>query len=353
MKKLTVNTDDLYEIIIENDILDNVGFEINNIYKNKKIAIVTDENVFSIYGHRLETALTKYNYLPFFIVIKPGEQSKSVGTLMNVYSKFIDFGITRKDLIIAFGGGVVGDLTGFAASTYLRGIDYIQVPTTLLAQVDSSVGGKTAINMKQGKNLVGSFYNPKKVIIDTAVLNSLSDKYIKDGLGEVIKYGCIKNSELFDTLLSLKDTKNLFKIMEQVIFTCCSIKRDIVEKDEKDTGTRMLLNFGHTFGHALEKYFNYDKYTHGEAVALGMYYITKKSEALGYTELGTAQKIKEILNKYNISYRTPDVNIDEILKIINLDKKNLSSSMNLILIEKIGSAFIKNVPTYDLNKFIN
>lgn len=339
-----------YDIVVQNGLIKNLGYEINNIYINKKIAVITDENVFAIHGSYVKQALEKWHYDCKFIVIEPGESSKSMETLKSVYEQLIDFNLTRSDLIIALGGGVVGDLSGFAASTYLRGVDYVQVPTTLLAQIDSSIGGKVAVNLEQGKNLIGSFYHPKKVLIDPDVLDTLTDKFIKDGLGEVIKYACIRDSAFFQMLLSINTKEQLFNNLEYIIYTCLNIKRELIEKDEYDKGERMLLNFGHTLGHAIEKYFKYE-YSHGEGVSLGMYYITEKSEALGITEPGTAEKIKNMLINFNIDDNLPDLNMNMIKDTVLLDKKNISGNMNLILLRKIGDAFIKSVPIKDINKF--
>lgn len=339
-----------YEIVIQKGILINSGHEVNKIYNGKKIAIVSDENVFKLYGDDLKEALNKYHYECHFIVISPGEKSKSLEVLKNVYDKLVDLNITRSDLLIAFGGGVVGDLAGFVASTYLRGINYVQFPTSLLAQIDSSIGGKVAVNLDRGKNMVGSFYQPKKVIIDPALLDTLPDKFIKDGLGEVIKYSCIKDSSFFKSLLNIKTNEQLFEHIEDIIYTCCIIKKDFVEKDEHDTGERMLLNFGHTMGHAIEKYFNYG-YSHGEAIAIGMYYITRNSEYLGYTEPGTSESIKKMLVNFNIEYNIPNLKMDILKETVLLDKKNNSGKMNLILLKKIGEAFIECVPVEDINKF--
>jgi len=340
-----------YDIIIEKGILENIGYEIKKIYNGQKIAIITDDNIYSIYGDDLNNTLIKYGLQPNFITIRPGEKSKSMEVLNNVYSDLIKYKITRSDLIIAFGGGVTGDLAGFAASTYLRGIDYVQIPTSLLSQIDSSIGGKVAVNLKQGKNLVGSFYHPKKVLIDPNVLNTLPNEFIKDGLGEVIKYACIDNSNLFELLMNIKSIEELYDSFEDIIFTCCNIKKEIVEKDERDTGIRMILNFGHTLGHAIENYYNYETYTHGESVALGMYYITQKSESLGYTEQGTSERIRKLLLNFNIDYNLPKVNMEDIKKSIYLDKKNISGNINLILLNKIGDAFIKKVPINDIGNF--
>ena len=242
-------------------------------------------------------------------------------------------------MIIAFGGGVVGDVAGFAASTYLRGIPYIQVPTTLLSQVDSSIGGKVAVNLNVGKNLVGSFYQPRLVLIDTKVLDTLPDRYIKDGMAEVIKYACIEDEEFFDFLNNL-DVSNLSSNIEDIVYKCCNVKKLYVEEDEKDTDIRMKLNFGHTIGHAIEKYFDYKKYTHGEAVAMGMYNITVNSEESGYTKEGTSEKIKGILIRFGLEYSLPEMDREILEQTIKNDKKNLSNKLNLIYLKKIGEANI-------------
>lgn len=353
MKKLNMNLGSITSnIIIEKGIIKNAGREIRKVYSSNKIAVVTDENVFGLYGEILEKSLAAENFTPTFIVIKPGEQSKTVDTLKHVYSNLVSMGITRGDLIVALGGGVVGDLAGFAASTYLRGIDFVQIPTSLLAQIDSSIGGKVAVNLDEGKNLIGSFYHPKLVLVDPEVLNSLPEKFVKDGLGEAIKYGCIRDKELFSMLLDIKSNFELLDNIEDIIFRCLSIKKETVEMDEKDKGIRMLLNFGHTIGHAIEKYFNYEKYSHGEAVSVGMYWITKKSEEMGITEKRTSDKIKGALENYGIEYTIPHLDREEIIKNILVDKKNISGKLNLILLKDIGNAFIYTIPEQETSKFI-
>jgi 3-dehydroquinate synthase len=341
-----------YDILIEKGILKDAGSEIKKIYNGIKIAVITDKNVYSLYGNILNDALTSYGFNADFIIVDPGEKSKSVEVLENVYSNLVEFNITRGDMIITFGGGVVGDLGGFAASTYLRGIPYVQIPTSLLAQIDSSIGGKVAVNLKQGKNLVGSFYQPKKVLIYPDLLSTLPPKFIKDGLGEVIKYACIKSLDLYELLINIKSKEELFNNIDKIILTCCTIKKEIVEEDELDTDIRMLLNFGHTLGHAIENYYNYETYSHGEAVAMGMYYITLKSEILGYTELGTSDKIKEILHNFKIDYSFPIMGLDYINQSLCKDKKNISGNINLILLKKIGVAYINQIPIENIYNFL-
>ena len=341
-----------YPIYIKRGLIENIGSEIKNIYKNKKIAIITDSNVESLYGCEIENNLKKENFVVKKIIIKPGEKSKSFITLQEVCEEILEFGLTRGDLIIVFGGGVVGDLGGFAASILLRGIPFIQIPTTLLAQIDSSVGGKVAINSRNGKNLVGSFYQPEAVFIDPNLLNTLSERVFNDGIAEVIKYGAIKDEKLFHNLLEYDTKQGLMDNIEEIIYACCNIKKNVVEVDERDMGERMLLNFGHTIGHGIEKMFNYERFTHGEAVAMGMIAITKNSELLGITEEGTLELLIKVISKYNLPIVLPDMNKDGFLKAVLLDKKGNNENMNLILLKKIGCAFIKKINNVDIDKYV-
>jgi 3-dehydroquinate synthase len=341
-----------YPIYIKNGLLKDIGEEVNKIYNGKKIAVITDSNVNELYGQRVLDSLKKSGFESFKIVARAGEESKSFKTLLEVYDKLLDYKINRGDMIIALGGGVVGDMAGFAASTFLRGISLIQIPTTLLAQVDSSVGGKVAVDLPRGKNLVGSFYMPKAVFIDPLLLGTLNNKFFSDGMGEVIKYGAIKDKELFYKLINYENKEALLKEIDKIIYTCCSIKANIVEVDEKDTGERMLLNFGHTIGHAIEQFFNFTKYSHGEAVAMGMFAITKLGEELGKTETGTSVAIKDILERYNLPWMLPEIKSEDIIKAISLDKKNIGEDLNFILIKSIGNSFIEKINEKMINEYL-
>lgn len=341
-----------YSILIKRDILEDIGTEIRKLYKNNKIAVITDSNVEALYGKKLLKSLEKHDFQTKIITIKPGESSKSLDTAKNIYEELLDFEITRGDMIVALGGGVVGDIVGFVASTLLRGIPFIQIPTSLLAQIDSSVGGKVAVNLPRGKNLVGSFYHPQAVFIDPELLRTLDKRFLYDGMAEVIKYGCIKDKALFEKLMTIETEEELLRNMEEIILNCCKIKRDIVERDEKDHGERMLLNFGHTIGHAIEKYFAYKKYTHGEAVAIGMYNMTKKSEEMGLTEEGTSEFIKKAIIKYNLPYKIPYSNLDKLIAAIGLDKKSKGNDLSIILLDRIGEAFIKKIDRKDIGEYI-
>ncbi len=321
-----------YDIIIEKGIFSKLGDVISDV-ADGKLFVVTDENVDSIYRDKLYSALNGYNFE--YLVLPAGEKTKCMTMLEKIYSSFADAKITRADTVIAFGGGVIGDITGFAAATYLRGIDFIGIPTTLLSQVDSSIGGKVAIDLPQGKNLVGSFYPPKKVIIDTDFLNTLPERVFNDGMAEVIKYACIRDAKLFDVLCG-----DITERMEQIIYMCLDIKRQVVEADEFDKGERMILNFGHTFGHAVEKMYNYETYTHGEAVAIGMLKITSATEKMGYTVSGTTDKLKKLLEKYNLIFDDFTFNADDAMSIMALDKKSDSDYINYIFIKSIGTCEI-------------
>lgn len=342
-----------YEITIQKGLLYSIGEVLKKQYEGKKIAIITDSNVDKIYGETMKNQLKEAGFKFCTIVVDPGEKSKSLEGLQRVYDDLIGFGITRGDLIIAFGGGVIGDLAGFAAATYLRGIPFIQVPTSLIAQIDSSIGGKVAINLPQGKNLIGAFYHPDRVLIDPQLLNTLEKRYFSDGMGEVIKYGAIKDAKLFSHLLEYQSQSDVLEHIEEIISTCCNIKKDIVEADERDQGERMLLNFGHTIGHAVENYFNYNVYTHGEAVAIGMYQITKNSERKGITEKSTADLIKKVLIKYHLPYETPKIESEELLKIIKRDKKGMTNTLHIIILQEIGKSMIKKVSYEELREYIS
>lgn len=340
-KKLHVNLlDKSYDIIIKKGLLSEISEEIKNIYSGKKLFIITDDIVAKFYLKKVVSNLSENGFLVDYIILPNGESAKSLSSLEPIYNKLIDFKMTRKDMIITLGGGVIGDLGGFVASTFLRGINFIQVPTTLLSQVDSSVGGKVAIDLKKGKNLVGSFHQPKLVLIDTDVLNTLETRTIKDGFMEVLKYGLIFDKEFFDFLYNLKTREDILNNIEHIVYTSCDHKRRVVEEDERDTGERMKLNFGHTLAHGIEAYYNYEKYTHGEAVGIGMYEITKLSEEKGLTKNGTSEKIKDLLLDLNMEYNINAVNNNEILSHISADKKNEGNVLNVILLNDIGNCYI-------------
>lgn len=329
-----------YDIIIEKGAFSNLYKYTEDLTRGKKIFAVTDDNVDSFYGAKICEMFSGCEFKK--VVLPHGETTKSTQYLNKLYSEMAQFKMSRSDMIIAFGGGVIGDLVGFAAATFLRGIKFIQVPTTLLSQVDSSVGGKVAIDLPEGKNLVGSFYPPCRVIIDPELLNTLPRRVFNDGMAEVIKYGAIRDAKLFDMLLGDIDS-----CLEEVIQICVNIKKQVVENDEFDTGERMILNFGHTFGHAVEKLCNYTTYTHGEGVAIGMLRITRKSEAMGITREGTSAKLREVLAKYDLVFDDYTFNSEQARDVLLLDKKSSKDTINYIMISKIGEVIIKEIPKTD------
>ena len=343
MKTLKVNIlDRSYEIHIAEGILNQSGSMIQKVFQGEKIAIVTDSNVEPLYGAQVMDSLIASGFSVKIITIPAGESSKSKEQLFYLYEEMLSFGLTRTDLVVALGGGVVGDLAGFAAASLLRGIPFVQIPTTLLAQVDSSVGGKVAIDLPMGKNLVGAFYQPKMVLIDPLCLKTLTDRVLADGMAEVIKYGAIRDYALFETLEKIQNKEELFAKMEEIIYTCCNSKRQVVEADEFDTGQRMILNFGHTFGHAIEKEYHYETYTHGEAVGIGMVMASRYGEKIGITQMDTAKRIEKLLMQYHLPVST-ELSDESLRHAMAVDKKGEGSKINLILLKQIGEAVIMKI----------
>ena len=350
MKKIAVRASRPYEVLIEQGLLSRCGELVSEVTKTKFVAIVTDDTVDRIYSGKVIASLEEAGFRVVKFVFKSGEKSKCSDTLNQIYNFLAENGITRSDCLIALGGGVVGDITGYAAATYLRGLGFIQIPTTLLAQIDSSVGGKTAIDLPCGKNLVGAFKQPELVICDPLTLKTLSPEIVSDGMAEAIKYGMIRSRELFD-LIASHTIGDYFDDIDDIIFRCVSIKRDVVENDEFDKGERMLLNFGHTMGHAIESFFNYETYTHGNAVAAGMHIITE--QAVKHSECKA--EALEALDKVITSYRLPlttEAKISELIPLCANDKKCESSFINAIICSDIGTSSIKKMPFEEFRAYM-
>jgi len=341
-----------YDIEIERGLLPHVGGKIKTLLpKAEKIAIITDSHIRPLYASILQESLEKEGLVVTVLTFPAGEESKNLKTLGSLYDRLAEAGLTRSDGVVALGGGVTGDMGGLAAATFLRGIAFVQIPTSLLATVDSSVGGKVAIDLSGGKNLVGAFYQPKAVYIDPDVLKTLPSRYLHDGLAEVIKYGCIMDKDLFMKLEKIQNDAELLTRADEIIEICCRIKARIVEHDEFDTGERMLLNFGHTLGHAVEKTFCFDRYSHGEGVSIGMVLLTRRSEKLGLTESGTADRIAALLQKFQLPV-TVDMRQEDFLQAIALDKKKRGSHLTLILLKNIGESFLKKVEFSELTQYL-
>jgi len=335
-----------YDIIIGDDLLPKAGNYIKSQLKAKRVAIVTDENVYGLHGKALEAALSDLE--THMIIRPPGENQKSFDGLQAVLGALFEAGFDRNDTVIAFGGGVIGDLTGFAASVFKRGCQFIQIPTTLLSQVDSSVGGKTAINNKYGKNLIGAFYQPKLVLADTSVLKTLPDRELKAGYAEVVKYGLLGDSDFYEWLdangqdvLALKPDA-----IAQAVAISCKTKARIVAADEHERGERALLNLGHTFAHALEIEAGYSgDLLHGEAVSAGMEMAFEFSAAQGLCAHKEAAKVKSHFSKLGLT-SIKDVgallkDAGKLLAHMDQDKKNEGGALTLILARAIGDAFVQ------------
>ncbi len=345
MKTINVRTSRPYNVIIERGSLSKSGELISQVIKSHKTVIITDDTVGALYADTLVQSLEKNNITSSVFVFPHGEQSKNLTVLGEIYDFLCQKRITRSDFIIALGGGVVGDITGFAAASFLRGIEFVQIPTTLLAQVDSSVGGKTAIDIAGGKNLVGAFKQPALVICDSDTLRTLPQSELSCGMAEVIKYGMIRDENLFN-ILENHDISNIDDVMDDIVYTCIDIKRNVVENDEFDKGERMILNFGHTLGHAIEGWHNYTDYTHGMGVAVGMCMIT---------ELLCSPEITERLKKCVESYKLPtstNAPVSELLPYCSTDKKCDSDSISYIVCNKIGVAEIKKVTVAEFEKLM-
>ena len=339
MKTLTVALPGReYDILIERGLLDRSGLLCREVLpRAKKLFVITDSNVSKLYSEQVIKSLERSGFAVHLETVPAGEPSKSPAQLAVLWEAMMAFGLTRTDAVAALGGGVVGDLAGFAAATVLRGVDFIQIPTTLLAQVDSSVGGKVAIDLNAGKNLAGAFWQPKRVLIDPEVLHTLPDRTFSDGMAEVIKYGCIRDRAFFDLLDQCGGRSGAMDHIEDVLYTCCDLKRQVVLEDERDTGVRMTLNFGHTIGHAFELAGNYETWTHGQGVAAGMHWAARVGVGLDITPEEAVPAIQAILEKYSLPTDIP-CPWEVMTQAIGLDKKNTGGDIHLIVLTRLGWA---------------
>lgn len=341
-----------YPVIIRRGALAALGERMAEEAQGARVFVVTDETVWAIHGKAVAGALTAAGIGFHVEAVPPGEQSKSAEALFRLYSAMVRQGFTRADWVLTVGGGVVGDLGGMAAATFLRGMNYAQVPTTLLAQVDSSIGGKVAIDIPEGKNLVGAFHQPRFVLIDPDVLDTLPEEQFACGMAEVIKHAAIADEGLFKKLEQHAGRDALRKRMPEVIRANLMIKRAVVQRDERDNGPRMMLNFGHTIGHAIEQQAGFSGITHGEAVSKGMCHITRVSEALGLTEPGTAERLSALCQKFGLPVELPDASRESLMEAILRDKKVRGGTMTLVLLRKIGDHFLHTIHTEEMGRFL-
>ena len=344
MKKIKVALKDRsYDISIESGLLNKIPKILNVFNRGQKWVLITQEKLMCLYGKGLVQNLTLLNFDISTIILPDGESIKSIKEFERICLKMLSIGCDRYSSIITLGGGAVGDLSGFVASTYMRGIEYFQIPTTFLAMIDSSIGGKTAVNANEGKNIIGTIYQPKSVFIDPNFLNSLDKKEVNSGFGEMIKYGAVWDKNLFDQISVWLDNPSSFPF-EKAIIDAVKIKSVIVSKDEKEKGLRTILNFGHTIGHAIESYYGYERIKHGEAVALGMKCAGFISNRKRLLSLNAKNKLFNTLEKLNLP-DTSDINEKEIVKKIKSDKKSKKGKIKFVLLSDIGKTkIVSSVP---------
>ena len=354
MKTLYVNLGDRsYPIYIGVELLQDSAL-IKKHIQTKAVCIVSNTTVSKLYLGELKKSLNDYRVIE--VILEDGEQFKNVDSLNQIYTALLNKQFNRDSTIIALGGGVVGDIAGYAAASFMRGIPFIQIPTTLLSQVDSSVGGKTGINHPLGKNMIGAFYQPQAVIIDMNVLKTLDVREISAGLAEVIKYGLIWDKDFFDHLEThINDLKNLnITQLEQAIYRSCQIKAEVVSQDEKESGLRAILNLGHTFGHAIENCLGYGEWLHGEAVGCGMVMAAKMSLAHDWINEIEFDRISKLINAAGLPIKKPNISKQEFLGAMSLDKKNKNQEIYLVLQQDIGKAIVtKDYSFTELEKVLS
>jgi 3-dehydroquinate synthase len=337
-----------YEIVIETGILARAGEEIKSIYNGNTAMVVTDSTVGPLYIQDIIASLSRAGFRPFTSEIPAGEESKTLASALSLYNRLLDAHMDRTSIIVTLGGGVMGDLGGFVAATYLRGIDFVQIPTTLLAQVDASIGGKVGVDLPRGKNLVGAFHQPKRVLIDPDVLSTLPRREFVGGLAELIKHGIIAGQELFDFVRSQADELLRLdrSVLEKTITQSCQIKASVVSRDERESGIRAILNYGHTIGHGIETATGFNRYTHGEGVSIGMVTSALIAEEISIAECGIANEIADVLSKVGLPIAMDaDINPDDVIRFMTYDKKILFGKLRFILPKTIGEVIVTDVVT--------
>ncbi|MFK4966974.1 3-dehydroquinate synthase [Lactococcus garvieae] len=341
-----------YDIIIKKESLLKVGRWVAQLWQQQKVVLVTDDNVEPLYGREVASQLRSEGFEVFTFTFPAGEASKNLSTVEKLWEFCAQHGLTRSDGVIALGGGVVGDLAAFAASTYMRGIHFLQIPTSLTAQVDSSIGGKTGINSNYAKNMIGTFAQPDGVLIDPEVLKTLEKRDFREGIGEIVKCGLIADKQLWARLNEIQNADELLQEAAYFIRAACEVKRKLVVEDEFDQGTRLYLNFGHTIGHAVEAYASYGQVMHGEAVAIGMVQISKVAERKGLMPEGLTAQIKAVLQKFQLPQTYEPWDEAALFEILSHDKKARGKMIKIVLVPEIGQAQIHEISLQEMKEYL-
>lgn len=344
-----------YEILIGPGLRKQVGELLKAVFNPSRVVIITHPSINLIYGEEVAANCIAQGWATDIIEVPEGESSKNLGQAEKLYDRLLELNCDRKSALVALGGGVIGDLTGFVAATYQRGIPFIQVPTTLLSQVDSSVGGKTAVNHPKGKNMIGAFYQPRLVVTDLETLRTLSTKEYRAGLAEIVKYGVISDVRLFEFLeTNYKKILNLdHDCLSYIIETSCAIKARVVEKDERESHHRMILNFGHTLGHAIESLTDYSSYIHGEAVAIGMVQAAELSHSMGKCSKEVPRRLEALLKNLGLPVKMPGLDSTAVIESLYHDKKTMDHKIKFILVKEMGSIeIVDQVPESEISKIL-
>jgi 3-dehydroquinate synthase len=356
MQRLSIDLGERsYEILIGPGLRKRVGEFLKAVFNPSRIIIITHPSINSLYGEEVVASCRDQGWTTDIIEVPEGESSKNLGQAEKLYDHLLELNCDRKSALIALGGGVIGDLVGFVAATYQRGIPFVQVPTTLLSQVDSSVGGKTAVNHPKGKNMIGAFYQPRLVIADLETLNTLPSKEYRAGLAEIVKYGVISDARLFEFLETrYKDILSQDQdCLSYIVETSCAIKAEVVEKDERESHYRMILNFGHTLGHAFEALTQYSRFIHGEAVAIGMVCAAELSHSMGKCSKEVPNRLKTLLNNLGLPVEMPELDSTAVIESLYHDKKTMDHKIKFILVKDIGSIeIVDHMPEAEIQKIL-
>jgi 3-dehydroquinate synthase len=356
MQRLSIDLGERsYDILIGRGLRKRAGELLKAAFDPSRVVVITHPSINSLYGEEVMENFVAQGWATDIIEVPEGESSKNLSQAEKLYDHLLELNCDRKSVLVALGGGVIGDLVGFVAATYQRGIPFIQVPTTLLSQVDSSVGGKTAVNHPKGKNMIGVFYQPRLVVVDLETLKTLPSNEYRAGLAEIVKYGVISDASLFEFLEAhCKEILSLdLECLSHIIETSCAIKAAVVEKDERESRYRMILNFGHTVGHAIESLTDYSSFIHGEAVAIGMVRAAKLSHSMGKCSEEVPKRLEALLKKLGLPVEMPKLESSAVIESLYHDKKTMDHKIKFILVKEIGSIeIVDHMPEAEILKVL-